>query len=98
MKGINIKNFCETLEDGAELEFKYENTQYVIQPLVIDNRYCLTVWKIIDDKNGSCMIKEEIHSDEGIEKEVINKVLNSKCFNGKSFFEIYNDIEILAWF
>ena len=98
MKGINIKNFCETLEDGSELEFEYENTQYVIQPLVIDNRYCLTVWKIIDDKNGSCMIKKEIHSDEGIEKEVIDKVLNSKCFNGKSFFEIYNDIEILAWF
>ena len=97
MRGIYIENFYETLKDVAELEFEYQNGQYVIQPLVIDDKYWLTIWKIIDDKHGICMIKEEIHSEEGIEKEVIDKVLNARCFDGKSFFEIYNDIEIIFW-
>jgi|GEM_PF-769047 len=98
MKGINIKNFYETLEHYTELEFEYQNIKYVIEPIFKDDKHYLTIWKSISDTEATCMIKEEIHSDEGIEKEVINKVLNSKCFNGKSFFEIYNDIEILAWF
>ena len=97
MKGINIKNFCEGLEQQDELEFEYKNIEYVIQPLFKEEKYWLTIWKIIDDKHGICMIKEEIHSEEGIEKEVIDKVLNAKCFDGKSFFEIYNDIEIIFW-
>ena len=97
MKGINIKNFCESLEHNGELEFKYESTLYVIQPLFKDEKYWLTAWKIIDDKHGICLVKEEIFSNQGIEKEVIDKVLNAKCFNGKSFFEIYNDIEIISW-
>ena len=97
MKGIYIKNFCEGLEQQDELEFEYQNTEYVIQPLLKDEKYWLTAWKIIDDKNAICMVKEEIFSNQGIEKEVIDKVLNAKCFNGKSFFEIYNDIEIISW-
>ena len=97
MKGIYIKNFCESLEYSSELEFEYQNTKYVIQPLLKDEKYWLTAWKIIDDKHGICLVKEEIFSNQAIEKEVIDKVLNAKCFNGKSFFEIYNDIEIISW-
>ena len=98
MKGINIKNFYETLEHYTELEFEYQNIKYVIEPIFEDDKRYLTIWRSISDTEATCMIKEMISSKQGIEKEVIDKVLNSKCFNGKSFFEIYNDIEILAWF
>ena len=98
MKGINIKNFYETLEHYTELEFEYQNIKYVIEPTFKDDKHYLTIWKSISDTEATCMIKEMISLKQGIEKEVIDKVLNSKCFNGKSFFEIYNDIEILAWF
>ena len=97
MKGINIKNFCESLEHNGELEFEYENHLYDIQPNIIDNKHWLTIWKSISDIDGICLVKEEIFSNQAIEKEVIDKVLNAKCFNGKSFFEIYNDIEIISW-
>ena len=98
MKGINIKNLYESLGYNGELEFEYKNNLYDVQPNVIDDERYLTIWKSISDKEGICMVKEKISSKQGVEKEVIDKVLNSKCFNGKSFFEIYNDIEILAWF
>jgi len=98
MKGINIKNFYETLEHYTELEFEYQNIKYVIEPIFKDDKRYLTIWRSISDTEATCMIKEMISLKQGIEKEVIDKVLNSKCFNGKSFFEIYNDIEILAWF
>ena len=97
MKGINIKKIYEGLEQQDELEFEYENTQYVIQPLFKDEKYWLTIWKIIDDKHGICLVKEEIFSKQSVEKEVINKVLNAKCFDGKSFWDIHNDIEIIFW-
>ena len=98
MKGINIKNLYESLGYNGELEFEYKNNLYDVQPNVIDDERYLTIWKSISNKEGICMVKEKISSKQGVEKEVIDKVLNSKCFNGKSFFEIYNDIEILAWF
>ena len=68
MKGIYIKNFCESLEYSSELEFEYQNTKYVIQPLLKDEKYWLTAWKIIDDKNAICMVKEEIHSKKRYRK------------------------------
>ena len=36
MKGINIKEFRETLEYGHELEFEYSGNTYVIQPIEED--------------------------------------------------------------
>ena len=97
MSGINIKNFCESLEHNAELEFEYNGKEYVIQPVVEDNRYWLVAY--LFDGSGTCdyLVKEELFQETGIPKETVDKVLNTKCFEGKSFFEIYNDIQILFW-
>ena len=105
MKGINIKEFRETLEYGHELEFEYSGNTYVIQPIEEDNRYWLVAYlydssKCDNSHNGDHLeyfIKEETFREAGVEKDVVDKVLNAKCFEGKSFLEIYQDIEIIFW-
>ena len=97
MKGINIRNLYESLSYNGELEFEYNNNLYDVKPNVIDEERYLTIWKSISDKEGICMVKEKISSKQGIEKDVIDKVLNTKCFDDKSFLEIYDDIEIILW-
>ena len=98
MRGINIKNFCESLEHYADLVFEYNEIKYQIEPNDMDDEICsLTVWTAEENVENICIVKEINTSKSGIAKEVINKVLNTKCFEGKSFFEIYNDIQILFW-
>jgi len=98
MRGINIKNFCESLEYYADLVFEYNGKQYQIEPNDMDDEICsLTVWTAEENVENICIVKEINTSKSGIAKEVINKVLNTKCFEGKSFFEIYNDIQIIDW-
>ena len=98
MKGINIKNFCEDLEHGHELEFEYKGKIYVIQPIAEDDKYWLVAYLCDGSENCGYLVKEEIFQAYGVEKEVVDKVLNTKCFEGKSFFEIYKEIEIINWF
>ena len=97
MSGINIKNFCESLEHNAELEFEYNGKEYVIQPIAEDNRHWLVAY--LFDGSGKCdyLVREESFLECGREKEVVDKVLNTKCFEGKSSFEIYKDIQIIDW-
>jgi len=100
MKGINIKEFCESLEHNHELEFEYNGNTYVIQPIGEDNRYWLVAYLCGDyesENDLEYLVKEETFREAGVEKEVVDKVLNVKCFEGKSFFEIYQDIEIICW-
>jgi len=96
-KGINIKNFFESLETGHELEFRYNGNVYVIQPIEEDDRYYLVAYLCNDSGICEYIAKEEGLLKYGVETEVVEKVLNTKCFEGKSFFEIYEDIEIINW-
>ena len=97
MRGINIKNFVEGLEHYDELEFEYNEKKYKIELNIDDEIYYLTVWTAEEDIENIRLVKEANTSKSGIAKEVIDKVLNTKCFEGKSFFEIYNDIQIIDW-
>ena len=96
-KGINIKNFVDTLETGHELEFLYNGNTYVIQPIKEDGKHYLVAYLCNDSGICEYIAKEEGLLKYGVEKEVIEKVLNTKCFEGKSFFEIYKEIEIINW-
>ena len=89
MKGINIKEFYESLEHSHELEFEYNGNEYVIQPIGEDNRYWLVAYLCGDyesEKDLEYLVKEETFREAGVEKEVVDKVLNAKCFEAKSFF------------
>ena len=96
-KGINIKNFVDTLETGHELEFLYNGNTYVIQPIKEDGKHYLVAYLCNDSGVCEYIAQAESLREHGLEKEVIDKVLNTKCFEGKSFFEIYEDIEIINW-
>ena len=54
MRGINIKNFCESLEYDHELEFEYNGKEYAIQPIEEDNRYWLVAY--LFDGSGTCCL------------------------------------------
>ena len=94
MRGIDIKEFVDSLEHNHELEFEYNGKKYIIQPIVEDGYAWLIAY--LFDGSGKCdyLAKEEVPLESLIPKKVIDKVLNTKCFEGKSFFEIYNDIQI----
>ena len=97
MTGIYLNNFVECLEHNPALEFKYDDKDYGLQPIEENDKFYLVIYSC-DSMNDNYLVCEENSHNYLIEKEVIDKVLKSKCFNGKSFFEIYDDIEILAWF
>ena len=97
MKGINIKNFVESLETAHELEFSYNGNVYVIQPITENGTNYLVAYLCNDSGICEYIAQSESLREHGLEKEVIEKILNTKCFEGKSFFEIYKEIEIINW-
>ena len=97
MKGIDINDFVESLETGHELEFRYNGNVYVIQPITENGKNYLVAYLCDDSRICEYIAQAESVREHGLEKEVIEKVLNTKCFEGKSFFEIYKEIEIINW-
>ena len=93
-----IEEVYQALHRNGYIEFDYKDGEYMMEAgREADGKRYLEIWTAYWEKENVCIFKEEIHSEKGVEKEVIDKVLNAKCFNGKSFFEIYNDIEIIFW-
>ena len=85
-------------QNYADLVFEYNEKKYQIEPNDMDDEICsLTIWTAEENVDNIRLVKEANTSKSGIAKEVIDKVLNTKCFEGKSFFEIYNDIQIIDW-
>ena len=78
-------------------EFSYNGNVYVIQPITENGTNYLVAY--LCNYSGICeyIAQGESLREHGLEKEVIEKVLNTKCFEGKSFFEIYKEIEIINW-
>ena len=94
-KGIRLVKLYEFLTHNSEIEFEYNGVPYVIQPVAEEGKYYLVIWTAYDDKENICIAKEESFLKTATEKEVIDKVINTKCFEGKSLLEIHNDIEII---
>ena len=94
-KGIRLVKLYEFLTYNGEIEFEYNGVPYVIQPVAEEGRHYLVIWTAYADKENICIAKEEKEGDFKVEKEVIDKVINKKCFDGKSLLEIHNDIEII---
>ena len=94
-KGIRLVKLYEFLTHNNEIEFEYNGVPYIIQPNVEKEKHYLVIWTAYDDKENICIVKEENFSKIYITRETIDKVINRKCFEGKSLLEIHNDIEII---
>ena len=78
-KGIRLVKLYEFLTHNNEIEFEYNGVPYIIQPNVEKEKHYLVIWTAYDDKENICIVKEEKEGDFKVEKEVIDKVINTKC-------------------
>lgn len=65
----------------------------MLQPEVKGKKEHLVIYSL----DGEYLVKEEIKNGV-IDKSLIDKVLNIKCFDGKSFIEVKDNIEIISTF
>jgi len=89
-----VEEIYEALMHNGEIEFDYKDKSYAIQQMFDKNCYYLTLWEYNHHEDGICIAKEQSFADEFTEKEVVDKILNAKCFDGKSFLEIEPDAEL----
>ena len=91
MQGISMTELYERIMYSHEVEFIYDNATYVLQPIENDEK----AWLIIDCLNTSKRIcQHEIPISGNIPQPVIDAVLSEKCFHGKSFMDIEQEITV----
>ena len=92
-----IEEVYQALHHNGEIEFDYKDSAYMIEAgRDEDGKRYLEIWTADWKEGNYCLYREETFLEQHIEKEVVDKVLNAKCFDGKSFVEIANDVE-LTW-
>ena len=86
-----MTELCERIMYSHEAEFTYDGATYILQPIASDEN----AWLIIDRVDTSQRLcQHEIPMDGNIPQSVIDAVLSEKCFNGKSFKEIEQEITV----
>ena len=94
-----IEEVYQALQRNGDVEFDYKDKSYSIEAGIgEDEKRYLEIWTADWKEGNYCLYREETFLEQDIEKEVVNKVLNAKCFDGKSFLEIANDVEITGMF
>ena len=93
MQGISMNEMCELISHYHDAEFEYNGTTCVLQPEVNDDKTYLVIWDCTPDAE-KCIAKHAVGIEGDIPETVINAVLSEKCFDGKSFLEIENDITV----
>ena len=94
-----IEEVYQALQRNGDVEFDYKDGSYTIEAgRDEDGKRYLAIWRAYWNKENYCVYKEETFLERRIEEEVVDKVLNAKCFDGKSFVEIANDVEITGMF
>ena len=92
-----IEEVYQALQRNGDVEFDYKNKSYAIEAAIDeDEKRYLEIWTADWKEGNYWLYRGETFLKQHIEKEVVDKVLNAKCFNGKSFLEIANDVE-LTW-
>ena len=93
MNGIKMDELYELISHWHDAEFEYNGTTYVLQPETNENKEYLVIWDCTPD-SAKCIVKHEIGVEGDIPKSVIDAVLSEKCYGGKSFIEIEQEITV----
>lgn len=93
MQGITMNELYELISYYHEVEFEYNGTTYVLQPEEDEGKTYLVIWDCTSDA-AKCITKCEISSKGDIPRAVIEAVLSDKCFDGKSFLEIEQNVTV----
>jgi hypothetical protein len=81
-----MEELKELISYGHETEFTYDGKSYVLQPVGKNEEAYLVIWDCSPE--GQCICKYTIPEHGNIPQNIIEDVLNDKCFDGKSFYEI----------
>jgi len=94
-----IEEVYQALHRNGYIEFDYKDGEYMMEAgREADGKRYLEIWTAYWEKENVCIFKEEISEEQLISKEAVDKVLNARCFDGKSFLEIANDVELTTIF
>ena len=88
MKGITIYELYDFLLYNHEIEFSYNDTLFSMEPHFDGSNSYFAIWNCTD--GGKCIGKTLRSGFK--DNEAIEQLLNIKCFEGKTFMEIENDV------
>ena len=92
MIGGNPNEFVDGLYYGDERWFIFRNIKYFIQGWVKDGKFTLLLDQIDPDPGTNWRRWEGVKEEEK-NREVVKSFLDSKIFDGKSFWEVEQEIE-----
>lgn len=93
MQGISLPELYKVVSDSHDAEFCYNGVTYVLQTESDDSNSFLVIWDCTPGA-PACIAKHSIPDQNTIPKSVIDRILNDKCFDGKSFMEIEQDVTV----
>lgn len=87
MQGIKMDDLYEYLSNGHEISFIYKGNEYSMEP----DADVLTIWEYGHDPK--CICKYAIPKSCEMKAAILD-FLNTKCFDGRSFMEIEQDVVV----
>jgi hypothetical protein len=85
MIGITMDELKEKILGGHEAEFSYRGCEYSLETETANEMVTAKIWKCTNEP--ICIAETNIG-----EPYEFDKLLNEKCFEGKSFYEIEAEI------
>ena len=91
MTGITFDELYDFIEHNHEIEFTYSKEEYTIEPVGNMDTVVFEIWKYGDNPKRICEVSAATDCEIRL---VIEQLLNQRCFNGRSFMEIEQEITI----
>ena len=92
MNGLTTQELYDALKNHHEVEFQFNGETFVIQPETEGSSAFLTLWRIDDDP--ACISKTAVSLDDMSSDHEINTFLEERCFDGKSFLDIAEQVTV----
>lgn len=95
MKGSTFVELFYALSKNHEIEFVYKGIEHKLEPIMREGQSFLVIYQIAPFKTlAEVYIGIDDTGFKSASKEDILYILNCKCFDGKSFYEIEKDVEV----
>ena len=91
MTGINFAELYDFIEHNHEIEFTYRQEEYTIEPAGDRDSVIFDIWKYGEKSARICRVSKDADSEI---RFTIDRLLNQKCFYGKSFMEIEQEVTV----
>jgi len=96
MKGLSFQELYDGLYYGADIDVYYNLSYFHINAGAYKNGYGITVYKYNKHPDEISDCYTEIYDyNTSNATENVEKFLQAKIFDGKSLYEIQNEVEIL---